>query len=52
VSEEEASFGLGAEEGQIVVVRKVEIAINIAALEAQVQDLLVRIVRDWGGPLG
>jgi hypothetical protein len=46
VSEEKAAFGLRTEEGQIVVVREVEVAIDITALESQVEDLVVGVVRN------
>ena len=46
-SEEEASSGLGIEEGLVFRNRELEVAIDIASFaEPQVQDLLFRVVRD------
>ena len=48
VGEEESASGLGSEESPILRSRKFEVAVNVAALESEIQDLLLPVVRHRG----
>ena len=46
IAEEVAAFGFGAQEMLVIIVGKLEVSIDVAALKPQVQHALSRVVGD------